>query len=164
MFVIFIIVFGIFIYRLIQAYPIEPPNPNAVLLNELAIPVYRYFLILSIIDFPISLFWGISSVSRNLKQLILNSNELKKQLDIVIKEKIEIISIIPEKYPYPLATDFLADVLICGRADTMKEALNLYEEQIHRWKVESKMDAVPKRQQSNNNLLWAHVVADILFR
>ncbi|WAJ23549.1 hypothetical protein [Lacrimispora xylanolytica] len=164
MFMIFIIVFGIFIYRLIQAYPIEPPNPNAVLLNEFAIPVYRYFLILSIIDFPISLFWGLSSVSRNLKQLILNSNELKKQLDIVIKEKIEIISIIPEKYRYPLSTDFLADVLICGRADTMKEALNLYEEQIHRWNVESKMDAVLKRQQSNNNLLWAHVVADILFR
>jgi hypothetical protein len=74
------------------------------------------------------------------------------------------MSIIPEKYRYPLSTDFLADVLICGRADTMKEALNLYEEQIHRWNVESKMDAVLKRQQSNNNLLWAHVVADILFR
>ncbi|WP_394524832.1 hypothetical protein [Lacrimispora sp. JR3] len=164
MFIILIIVLGILVYRLILAYPIEPPNPDAVLLNELIVPAWRYFAILSIIDFPLSLFWGLYSTNRSLKKVIQKSDELKKQLDSVVKEKLEIISIIPEKYRYPLATDYLADVLICGRADTMKEALNLYEEQIHRWKVESKMDAVLKRQQSNNNLLWAHVVADILFR
>lgn len=164
MLIIFFIVFGILVYRLSLAYPIEPPNPKAVLLNELIVPGYRYFTILSIIDFPISLFWGIYSTNSSLKKVIQKRDELKKQLDSVVKEKLEIISIIPERYRYPLATDYLVDVLICGRADTMKEALNLFEEQLHRWKIESKMDAVLKNQQNNNNLLWAHVVADILFK
>lgn len=42
----------------------------------------------------------------------------------------------------------------------MKEALNLYEEQLHRWRMENKMNEVLKKQQNNNNLLWTNLIVN----
>jgi len=55
--------------------------------------------------------------------------ELGAALDQFVKQNGLIITIIPKNYRYPLAANFIAEVLESGRADTMKEAFNLYEEQ-----------------------------------
>lgn len=47
------------------------------------------------------------------------------------------LDVIPPRYQYPIATAFIADVFQTGRVKTIGAALDKYEEQLHRWKVES---------------------------
>ncbi|WP_077609907.1 hypothetical protein [Clostridium sp. Marseille-P2415] len=141
--------------RVVYIYPSEPPEPQKVIFNEIIKPAFLSFIGIGVLHFPIALLLGIKRAKKDLEHAAARSNELKQRIESVIKEKIEVISLIPEKYRYPLATSYLIEVIECGRADTMKEVLNLYEEQLHRWRMENKMDEVLKKQQSNNNLLWA---------
>ena len=47
------------------------------------------------------------------------------------------LDVIPPRYQYPIATAFIADIFQTGRVKTIGAALDKYEEQLHRWKVES---------------------------
>lgn len=48
-----------------------------------------------------------------------------------------VIEFLPEPYRNYQATSYMAIAVGKGRADTFKEAANLYEEQLHRWRLES---------------------------
>ena len=52
-----------------------------------------------------------------------------------------LLDFLPVKYRNLEATSFMLMAVTDQRAETLKEAMNLYEEQLHRWKVE---DAVQK--------------------
>jgi len=43
---------------------------------------------------------------------------------------------IPEKYRYYIAASYILECLKYGRASNLKEAINLYEDQLHKWKME----------------------------
>ncbi len=59
----------------------------------------------------------------------------------------------PQKYQYAIAMTNIAGYFENLRADSLKEALNLYEEQLHRWKLEqSAMQAVQLQQQQMREL------------
>lgn len=95
----------------------------------------------------------------------------KKRADLItneitgcLKENEGYIELIPQKYRYPLACNYMAEVIQCGRADNLKEAMNLYEEQLHRWKIEKQMGNILDAQQRNNAALWALVGANVFFR
>lgn len=163
-FAIFIAVFVIAFCRIIYIYPTEPPNPKYVLLNELLKPPIVSLVITAIFYFPVALSFGRRSVKKDLEKAIKRSEELIGKIKGILHEKEEIIDIIPQKYRYPLAAKFFVEVLENGRADSMKEAMNLFEEQLHRWKMESKMEQVLKNQQAESNALWAYLIADSLFR
>lgn len=47
------------------------------------------------------------------------------------------IGIVPPNYRYEIAIEFMYNCFANERADTVKEAVNLYEEQLHRWKMEN---------------------------
>lgn len=47
------------------------------------------------------------------------------------------IHIIPPNYRYLLAVQYIFDSFVNMRARNMTEAINLYEEQLHRWKIEN---------------------------
>lgn len=47
-----------------------------------------------------------------------------------------LVAFLPEKYCNLQATAYMFMAVRDGRADTLKEAYNLYEEQLHRWKLE----------------------------
>ncbi len=49
------------------------------------------------------------------------------------------LEIIPAQYRYPLATSYIAELFINGRATTIPEALDKFEEQLHRWNMERSM-------------------------
>ncbi len=49
------------------------------------------------------------------------------------------LEIIPTQYRYPLATSYIEELFINGRATTLPEALDKFEEQLHRWNVERSM-------------------------
>lgn len=46
------------------------------------------------------------------------------------------LNFLPSQYRNYSATSYMAIVVRNGRADTFKEAANLYEEQLHRWRME----------------------------
>ena len=48
----------------------------------------------------------------------------------------ELLTFLPETYRNAEAVCFMLLAVKDGRADTLKEAMNLYEEQLHRWKME----------------------------
>lgn len=52
------------------------------------------------------------------------------------KAATELLAFLPETYRNAEAACFMLLAVKDGRADTLKEAMNLYEEQLHRWKME----------------------------
>jgi hypothetical protein len=54
----------------------------------------------------------------------------------VLNANSQYVNLISPNYRYPLALNELYSYLLNGRAESWKEAVNLYEEQLHRWKLE----------------------------
>jgi len=66
-------------------------------------------------------------------------DEAKGDLDIaeeILNAKIEYVNLIPPDYRFPLALNEMYSYLLNGRAESWKEAINLFEETLHRWKLE----------------------------
>ena len=66
--------------------------------------------------------------------------EAKSKLEIAennLNANIQYVNIIPENYRYPLALDTIGAFLSSFRAENWKEAVNLFEEQLHRWQMEA---------------------------
>ena len=55
----------------------------------------------------------------------------------ILDENESVLSCIPNSYRYPLASGFILQIFQEGRVTTMSEALDKYDEQLHRWKVEA---------------------------
>lgn len=53
-----------------------------------------------------------------------------------VREKCERLLLGQEDYEVPMAVDYLIYVIESGRAETMKEAYNMLDEQLHRWMME----------------------------
>ena len=67
-------------------------------------------------------------------------DDAKAELEIAEKNlyaNIQYVTLIPENYRYPLALDEIYSYLANHRAGSWTEAVNLYEEQLHRWKLEA---------------------------
>ncbi len=66
-----------------------------------------------------------------------------KAIDRLVDENIAfskknsvVLDFLPDIYRTPLAVAFMERAVRTGRAETLKEAINLYEEQLHRWTLE----------------------------
>ena len=53
------------------------------------------------------------------------------------EENCDVLNFLPDGYRSQLAVAFMERVVRNRRADTLKEAINLYEEQLHRWTLEN---------------------------
>ena len=49
----------------------------------------------------------------------------------------KVLSVVPKDYATPTCINSIYNYLVNGRADSMKEALNLFEEEQHRWRLEA---------------------------
>ena len=73
---------------------------------------------------------------------------------------VEAIKIIPSDYAYPECVYALHSYLVNGRADSLKEAINLFEEEQHRMRVEenqSRMDDKMREMEQIQESLDARV-------
>lgn len=103
---------------------------------------------------PLSIFAGIKSAKKQVRKAIKEEYDCRMTLEEFLKSNMELLNILPKNYRYPLAANFIAEVLENGRADSLKEAYNLYEEQIHRWKMENKMNELIKEQKKYRAIIW----------
>lgn len=56
------------------------------------------------------------------------------------------LSLLPPKYTCLEAIDFFIDVIVNLRADSMKETVNLYEEHLHRQRMEAAQNKLAEQQ------------------
>ena len=63
------------------------------------------------------------------------------------------IVFIPSGYRYPLATNYLMNIVQTGRATTLNEALAMFDLQLHRWKVEDANAAILEQQMMQTRAL-----------
>ena len=74
-------------------------------------------------------------------------NELIAQRKDLIRNKaMATLSLLPPKYIYLAAIDYFIDVVTNMRADTIKEAVNLYEEHLHRQRMEAAQNKLNEQQ------------------
>jgi len=72
----------------------------------------------------------------NVFELYKEDRQLRCDKELNENANIGCVDLIPENYRYPLALDEIYSYLADHRAESWKEAVNLYEEQLHRWKLE----------------------------
>lgn len=84
-----------------------------------------------------------------------NSQDYYNQSVVKSYELLPAIEFIPKEYQYSIAINFFCDVLRNGRADSFKECMNLYEEQLHRWKIENGVYNIGRLQNITNARLNA---------
>lgn len=82
------------------------------------------------------------SSKRYPKNVALYENKAKENrtiADQIAEDNAEILAVLPLKYRYPLASNYIVELFANGRAATLPEALDKYDEQLHRWKIEHAM-------------------------
>ncbi|MCL2445323.1 MAG: hypothetical protein FWD06_00945 [Oscillospiraceae bacterium] len=86
----------------------------------------------------------LSLTSLKLRELFEEKGVLQRYMDYKRKPfedaliaKMEYVNLIPPNYRYPLALNEIYSYLVNFRAESWKEAVNLYEEQLHRWQLEA---------------------------
>lgn len=71
----------------------------------------------------------------------------------ILNTNADTLSIIPDDYWYPLATNYMLKVVRTGRANTVNEALLMFDEQLHRWKMEDSNASILAQQQAQTEAL-----------
>ena len=71
----------------------------------------------------------------------------------ILDENIPSLSVIPNDYWYPRATNYLLKGVQTGRADTVNQALQMFDEQLHRWKMEEANASIVAQQQAQTEAL-----------
>ncbi len=75
------------------------------------------------------------------------ASEDKKGMKI-LEDNYEDLKFLPDDYWYPLATGYLVKIISTQRADSLKEALDMFDAQLHRWKVEEANAEMVAQQQA----------------
>lgn len=86
-------------------------------------------------------------------------HDLEKNREIAVKKLLPEIQFVPANYRYLIAVQYMLEAFQNQRADTFKEAINLYEEQLHRWKLENasaQMLTLQRQQMSELNRINAN--------
>lgn len=71
-----------------------------------------------------------------------NYERAQKELDAFQESNKHILEFIPPRYRNYTAVLFMAHAVGNCRADSLKEAINLYEEQLHRWELEQAAQSI----------------------
>lgn len=66
----------------------------------------------------------------------------------ILEENCDALSFLPSDYWYPLATGYLTKVIQSNRANSLSAALDLFDTQLHRWKVEEANAEIVAQQQA----------------
>ena len=91
------------------------------------------------------------------KQLAQYQVELKNYLE---QNNCRELYCVPEKYRYYIAVNYIYECLRDGRASDLKEALNMYEEQMHRWKMEGYQQQMLVRSEQQLKVSQAILVSN----
>lgn len=108
--------------------------------------------------------------ANRLEQNKINNQNLKQE-EMALRDQLNAVAIqytaecsdyIPQDYRYDAeAVDFFAKAMVNQRADNIKEAVNLYETELYRRRMEAKQDELIRKQEEANQLAAANLAASI---
>lgn len=82
-----------------------------------------------------------------------NYNKAQRELEVFQNSNRHVVEFLPAKYRNLEATQYMAYAVGNRRADSLKEVINLYELQLHRWEMERlSQQAVYQNMQLQNSL------------
>ncbi|MBE6801813.1 MAG: hypothetical protein E7530_02890 [Ruminococcaceae bacterium] len=169
---------GILFFFLSNVYDASTTSPGGLML------VVHALLLFPLILLPFEIVFGIKIYRRTIckkkndklqaeaqkyydEVFIPVANQDEKKYNAIIEDKEKYIAyykpllcIIPSDYLKYRAVTFFEEVVRTGRADTLKEAMNLYEEQVHRWNLEAQGERMIQ-QQHYDNLMMQIQLCDI---
>ena len=115
-----------------------------------------FWVYLAIVGIPFAI-WAVYSLKTVISKKVREEDEngIKECEDKLrrINEEIEAtfdlskIDFIPDEYHYDIAVDYMKKSVFDGRSETVKEALDRYDEQMHRWKMENMQEKILAAQQ-----------------
>lgn len=76
------------------------------------------------------------------QEIAVHQNEINR----ITSQNIELLETLPPDYLYVFALNSLSDILINRRADTLKEALAVYEDDVHKQAMRDGQDDLFRRQ------------------
>ena len=71
----------------------------------------------------------------------------------IFEANYEALSFLPDDYWYPMATSYLVKAIASKRVETLGDALDRFDAQLHRWKVEEANAAILAQQQAQTEHL-----------
>ncbi len=88
--------------------------------------------------------------------------QIDDDIDLFYAKNYDILQVLPPDYRYAMASNYILSVLINRRADSIKEAVNLYETQLHQWRMENYQNQILNQQIQTNIHLCGLDVAMLL--
>ena len=95
----------------------------------------------------------LAEMDKKYDELIQKAGKEKKRGDSVLQKNLAEIEFLDEDYWYPLATETMFKFARQGRATTLPELYEKYDEQQFRWKTEAAFEKMFEQQQSQMNIL-----------
>lgn len=92
---------------------------------------------------------SIKSLSEKNELRHIKIKELEEEAEEIKKKYESIISVLPVNYRNFNAASYMLDAIINTRADTLKEAINLYEQALHNWRMEKLLENHIKMNEIN---------------
>lgn len=85
---------------------------------------------------------NINECQRIIDEKRMPIEDCEGQIQDIIGQISDDIQIIPVDYRYSMAVEYIYSCLLNQRAATIGEAINLYEDQIHKWKMEQMQEQI----------------------
>lgn len=114
------------------------------------------FLCLAFFAYTIGIILAVLLCINNRKKIQEKQAELTKNVNIlnqIIHENYAGLTAVPEAYRYTYAVSTMLSYVDAMRADSMKEAINLYEEELHRMRMEQGQQQIIAIQQEQQQTL-----------
>lgn len=93
------------------------------------------------------------SVNSEIAKLQAQIEKEKGYAQQIFDDHVEELAFLPVDYWYPMATEYLMKVIQAKRANTLGEAIDKFEEQLHRWKIEeANAQMIAQQQQQTAHL------------
>jgi ABC-type transport system involved in cytochrome bd biosynthesis fused ATPase/permease subunit len=77
-----------------------------------------------------------SSVEAQIRSIQGKAQEERNAAQQIFEANYEALSFLPDDYWYPMATSYLVKAIASKRVDNLGDALDRFDAQLHRWKVE----------------------------
>lgn len=89
-----------------------------------------------------------TAIEAQISSLQKKAQEERDAAQRIFEENCEALSFLPDDYWYPLATSYLVKAIASKRVETLGDALDRFDAQLHRWKVEEANAAMLAQQQA----------------
>ena len=128
---------------------------SLVMADVLYIPSRNFFMgLIGFVGTPIVMILvKKASAKSKVEELKKGIQAEEEAIKAIYAEKSDIIGYVPEEYFFPMATEYILRMVQTKRAETLNEALGMFDQYYHRWKLEQASEAALREQEAQTAAL-----------